>query len=74
MHVKRKQVIRRAENYRNKSSMIRWQGPRDHKLKKDMIIIRTKIKFWILNIFVIKKTIEKLQVCILPKCKTYTSM
>lgn len=44
MHEKRKQVIGRAENYKNKSSMIYWQGPRDHKLKKDTII-RIKLKF-----------------------------
>lgn len=70
MHEQRKQVIGRAENYRNKSSMICWQSPRDHKLKKD-IIIRTKLKFWILNIFVIKKKkIEKLQDGIVHKCKT----
>lgn len=58
MHEKRKQVIGRAENYRNKSSMIYWQGPRDHKLKKDTII-RIKLKFKILNIFVIKKKDRK---------------
>lgn len=58
MHEKRQQVIGRAENYRNKSIMICWQGPRDQKLKKD-IIIRTKLKFWILNIFVIKKKYRK---------------